>query len=806
MIIINLPYFWVSIRCNLLAYVCALSLLLFPLTSVAQSFSLRGRVVDEHLEAIAGAQVFLLGSTRRQFTTSEGFFTLAVPADTVHPLVVRSLGYAERRVTVSSATTQPLQIRLLPEVTTLAEVRIDGAALRATATPSQTVTTITRAKLDQAAGGSFVNALTPVAGINAINTGVGIAKPVIRGMSYNRIMVNDQGVKQEGQQWGSDHGLEIDQFDVQRVEIIKGPASLRYGSDAMGGVINILPTPFPEAGQLRAETVGIYQYNNHRRGLSAAVEGNRQGWLYRLRYSHQDFDNYRVPADRFTYAGFELPIYDERLRNTAGRERNLAFTTGLKRTWGQSTVKVSRFHQRVGLFPGAVGIPSGYQLQRYDQRRSIGLPRQDNTHWKVLWNTQYGWDRTTLEVDAGYQHNRRLEESLPHTQNVGQTASGTVAHDLRLSTYSLSARLIREINSGWTVTYGGQGQRMRNAYGGFEFLIPAFTTWQGGGFALLEYADAPVNPRWQWNVGLRYDGGRHDIREHRQPLYDEFLAPTGEFDQRNADLVRQFADVSGALGATWQPSFVWQMKLNVGTSFRMPTAVELASNGVHHGTFRHELGNPDLQSERGYQLDYSLTFQKSKLSSTLTPFVAYYDQYIYLAPTASFSRLPSGSQLTWEFRQADATFWGGEWVTAYQPLSTLRGQVSLEYVASYNLDFQLPLPLTPPFSALGEVMYQIVTKQGLLQSLELNGDLRWVADQNRVDRNERTTPGYTLLGAGLNSRWLIGDTVCQLMVQVDNALNARYLHHLSRYRLLNLPEPGRNVVVTLRVPLSFSTS
>ena len=471
-----------------------------------------------------------------------------------------------------------------------------------------------------------------------------------------------------------------------------------------------------------------------------------------FRYSHQDFDNYRVPADRFTYAGFELPIYDERLRNTAGQERNFALSTGLQRTWGQSTVKISRFHQRVGLFPGAVGIPSGYQLQRYDQRHSIGLPRQDNTHWKVLWNTQYGRDRSTLEVDAGYQHNQRLEESLPHTQNVGETADGTVAHDLRLRTYSLSARLIREMSSRWTVTYGGQ----------------------------------------------------HDIREHQQPLYDETLQPTGAFEQRNGNIARQFADVSGALGGQWQPSSVWQMKLNVGTSFRMPTAVELASNGVHHGTFRHELGNPDLQSERGYQLDYALTYQQGTFSSTLTPYVAYYDQYIYLAPTSSFSRLPSGSQLTWEFRQADATFWGGEWVTTYAPGAALNVQASLEYVSSYNLDFQLPLPLTPPFSALGEVTYEVVMQRGCLQSLELHGDVRWVADQNRVDRNERATPGYTLLGGGVSSRWVIGSTVGHLMVQVDNLLNTRYLHHLSRYRLLNLPEPGRNVVITLRVPLSFS--
>ncbi|MGB3852442.1 MAG: TonB-dependent receptor [Tunicatimonas sp.] len=778
---------------------------LLPLTSYGQA-AISGRVVDEHEQVLAGAPVHLLAPDRWQFTTHEGAFSFSVPADTVYTVEIRSLGYAKQRVRLSPSAAQPVIIRLRPEAKTLTEVAVGASAIRSTATASQSVTTVTRADLDQSTGGSFVDALTPVAGVNAINTGVGIAKPVIRGMSYNRIMVNDQGVKQEGQQWGSDHGLEIDQFDVQRVEIVKGPASLRYGSDAMGGVINILPTPFPEAGQLEAEVKSIYQYNNHQRALSAAVAGNQQGWLYRARYSHQDFDNYRVPADRFTYAGFELPIYDERLRNTAGQERNFAFTTGLKRAWGQSTVKLSRFNQRVGLFPGAVGIPSGYQLQRYDQRRSIGLPRQDNTHWKVLWNTQYAWNQSTLEVDAGYQYNQRLEESLPHTQNVGQTADGTVAHDLRLRTYSLGARLTREMSSRWTVTYGGQGQRMQNGYGGFEFLIPAFTTWQGGGFALAEYADAPVSPRWQWNAGLRFDGGRHDITEHQQPLYDEVLQPTGEFDQRNPSITRRFANVSGALGGRWQPSSTWQMKLNVGTSFRMPTAVELASNGVHHGTFRHELGNPDLQSERGYQIDYALTYRQGTVSSTLTPFVAYYDQYIYLAPTASFSRLPTGSQLIWEFRQADATFWGGEWVTSYQPWPALDVRASLEYVSSYNLDFRLPLPLTPPFSALGEVAYQIVTKRGCLHSLALHGDVRWVADQDRVDRNERATPGYTLLGGGVSSEWAVGRTVFNLMVQIDNALNTRYLHHLSRYRLLNLPEPGRNVVIILNVPLSFFSS
>ena len=235
-------------RSSVVAYIFTFGLLLLPFLGLGQSFSLQGQVVDERGQPVGGAPVHLLTPEQWQSTTHEGFFTFTVPADTVYTLAIHSLGYAEQHVQLSPSGGQPLVIRLQPETKTLTEVTVGASAIRSTATSSQAVATVTRADLDQATGGSFVDALTPVAGINAINTGVGIAKPVIRGMSYNRIMVNDQGVKQEGQQWGSDHGLEIDQFDVQQVEIIKGPASLRYGSDAMGGSDQHFARPLSGSG------------------------------------------------------------------------------------------------------------------------------------------------------------------------------------------------------------------------------------------------------------------------------------------------------------------------------------------------------------------------------------------------------------------------------------------------------------------------------------------------------------------------------------------------------------------------------
>lgn len=770
------------------------------LKSQAQDTWLKGQVVDEKLEAIASALVRLPGYGMHQFTNEQGEFAFEVSASEALELYVRILGYQDKQLTVPAGQ-QWISIVLKSEPLQLQEVQIQGAKVTpAPGLGSRSVEKLARAQLDRQQGGAFADLLENIAGVTTINTGVGIAKPVIRGMSYNRVMVLDQGIRQEGQQWGADHGLEIDQFDVERVEIIKGPASLQYGSDAMGGVIHILPPEAPQEGTHQAELQGVYKYNNALRGASVSAHGNRQGLIYRLRYSHQDFNNYRVPTDEFNYAGFILPIYGQRLRNTSGQERNFALSLGMEQEWGSSHIKLSRFHQQVGLFPGAVGIPSAFQLQRYDEQRSIALPRQNNTHWKLLWNTQLYLDKGELEIDAGFQRNIRREESLPHTMGVGENRFGTLALGLFLNTYSLNIKLTQPLGKGWQQVVGLQAQRMENDHTGFEFLLPQYQAWMTGAYSFWEYRGFDD---WQLNAGLRLDGGGYDIREHQQPLYDENLEPNGEFSMRNPDIDRQFLNPSASLGALYRASERLEMKFNLGSSFRMPTPNELASNGIHHGTFRHEKGNADLESERGYQLDLAVNYRQPGLSLSLTPFASYYDHYIYLAPTPFYSRLPSGSQITWEYRQASSRFWGGEIKLEAQAGKNMTLRASAEYVHATNLDNGLPLPLTPPFSALAEWSYRLPFNNPVLKQTEVWAEVRYVAAQQRVDRNERPTSGYTLPALGFSQTLDILGYQPRLVVRADNLFNTTYFNHLSRYRLLNLPEAGFNLMVSLRLPFTF---
>ncbi|WP_439482478.1 TonB-dependent receptor [Cyclobacterium plantarum] len=780
-------------------------LFLFPIILVfaqeKQTYTVKGKVVDESGEPLpASILVHELG--KGTAASLDGTFSIKGLNPGSYHLHITHIGYKSLTKTINLES-EDLELNF-----TMVETAITLQSLTIEANPfkngpieqSQTIEVVDRDFIEKNNSGTFSNALEKLPGISTINTGVGISKPVIRGMSFNRIMVNDRGIKQEGQQWGADHGLEIDPFDVDRVEIVKGPASLIYGSDGMSGVINISPAPLPEEGTIQGHLINSYRTNNNMRSHSAMVEGNENDFVFKARVTLQDFQDYRVPADRFVYAGFELPVYDNRLKNTAGKERHFSFMAGLRKDWGKSTLTISQFNQTAGIFTGAVGIPNSYNLRHNGSYSNIEYPRQDNMHLKVISNTNIQLNKNWLEIDLGYQRNNRLEESLPHIHGVGPTPEGNLALALFLDTYTANVRFNYHINQDHQSIIGFQSSWMENHFGGFEFLLPDFQSLSSGLFYFHEY-------RWKENfivnAGLRLDGAMHDIQAHYQPVYDNSLNPTGETTQRNPDINRNFLNLSGSTGLSWIIDEKNNFKLNLGSSYRIPTPIELATNGVHHGNFRHEVGDANLNSERSFQADLNYTYSKENFLVGFSPFISYFDGYIYLAPTGRFSTLPAAGTL-WEYRQNNAFFSGAELKLQWVLFKSFKATMAAEYVYNYNLDSGLPLPLTPPASLISGLEWTV--SAGFSRFFK-NGyiylEYRQVATQERVDRNERITDGYGLLEAGLGWEIPVGKQDWKLQISGQNLLDTFYYNHLSRYRLLNLPEQGKNININLKIPFSI---
>ena len=782
-------------------------LLFFIHLSVLSFGQIGGVVYDENREALPGANVVLLPDSIQTITDGKGVFVLNSPDRNTYQIKFSYIGYDDYSLLLDKGKDllQDLKIYLSPSNTVLETVEVteEHAKQEETLQAEHVHEDFFIKNLE----GNFSKSIEKLPGISSINVGVGIAKPVIRGLSANRIIVNHQGIKQESQQWGSDHGLEIDQFDVERVEIIKGPGSLQYGSDGLGGVINIMPDKMIPKNSFKGSILGVYKTNNYHRATSANLGFNIDDWFLIARYSRQDFADYRVPDNIFTYNGFELPILNERLKNTAGDESNLSLSAGINRSWGITRLSFSHYSLQAGLFSGAVGIPRSYALTDDGNDRDIDVPRQEVDHYRVSLNQTFYFGSDHLTFDIGYQRNLRQEFSEPEFHSIPlsqlEDPNDKLAIELDLRTFSIASHYEHRFQEDWKNIYGLNVQWQDNQRGGFEYLLPNFKTFRGGIFLISE---REINHNWLMNGGMRLDIGHNDTEFFRQFIWDSNETVIDSLISPATD--DMFFNWSSSIGTNiTMPEGIWVFKANIGKSFRVPYPAETVSNGIHHGTFRHEVGTPDLKSEHGYQLDLSADWNYKTFTGSLAVYFNYFDNYIYLGPTfpARFSPLPEAGQI-FRYRQDDAIYTGFEFQWSWEFISGLFVDQAIDFVQSYNPNTQLALPFTPQPAIKTDLRYAPVSNERLQDFyIELSHQYHFAASGNlRIDRSEQATPAYQLLGIGIGSKLNLGGQELQINCQVQNLLNTRYLAHLSRYRLINVPEQGRNLVFTVKVPFSGS--
>lgn len=647
--------------------------------------------------------------------------------------------------------------------------------------------------------GNLTQTLEHIPGVHSMDIGSGFSKPMIRGMGFNRISVTENGIKQEGQQWGADHGLEIDAFGVERVSIRKGPASLLYGSDAMGGAIEITQVPPPIENQLFGEATLLGKSVNGTLGGSLMLGWKKNAWHTKLRFSEQHFGDYRIPADTVVYLTQRLPIEGRRLKNTAGLERDASWYSDYRNGRYYANFAVSDAYQKVGFFVGAHGVPDAFRLKDDGNSRNIELPYSTVNHLKITTRQQYTWDKFLGYWDIGFQHNHREEWSLFHTHYGTQSPPATDANkelEFSLSTFSSSVKMKTYRSERWEHTAGWDLQYQQNRIAGYSFLLPEYNRFTSGLLWLSVYC---VNPEFSVSGGIRYDYGRLDIDSYRDPYLETYLREQGydenlieSYQLRSYPVDRTFGDFSGSLGFVWNPDKIHLVKMNLGRSFRLPGANELASNGVHHGTFRHEQGDASLASEQGWQLDASYTYEHKGIYLSVNPFASWFSNYIFLKPTGEWSVLPHAGQI-YRYTGAEAVFTGAEVEFGVDFLRCLNYRFAGEYVYSRNLDEHIPLPFSPPAS-----MRNILTwKQ---KYFRIWTEWQSIAAQNRVSRNEDPTPGANLWNMGATLNIPMCGTGVEITLSAQNLLDTKYYNHLSFYRKVEIPEPGRNFQLLIKVP------
>ncbi|WP_222538187.1 TonB-dependent receptor [Pedobacter polysacchareus] len=658
-------------------------------------------------------------------------------------------------------------------------------------------------------GGSLMKSLERLPGIQTIGIGSGQSKPLIRGLGFNRVLVVDQGLKHEGQQWGADHGLEIDQFAIGEVELIKGAASFRYGSDAIAGVINLNPQPIPVKNSFGGSVNLLGKSNNDLYGSSINLYGRQENWFFDTRFTYQNYGDYRVPVDTIFVYDYAVKLHNRQLRNTAGRETALHYTTGYIGKRFKSLVYLSNVYSKSGFFANAHGLePRNVDEKMHDaSSRDIQMPSQEVNHFKLISRTEYQVNAHQLALDLGYQRNFRQEFSqyvnhgfMPPLYPDTMSVSPNLEREFDKHVYSVNLR-DKILLGKHEITAGLSGEYQQNTINGWTFLVPSFQQVSAGIFAYDKYR---VNENLLLHAALRYDFSHIRMFKYTDWFESERgTQPTASFEKlvRSEDLNRAFNSLVWSAGLNYNLE-QFSLKANVGKSFRMPIAKELGANGVNYHYFSFEKGDPTLNAEQSYQADLSLGWTADRWSVLLSPFYNYFPNYIYLNPTSGHDDYYGAGNQIFQYAQSKVMRYGGELQLKLKLLESLSTSFSGEYLYARQLSGDkkgYTLPFSPPASALFNLSWSPVINEKF-QKTYFSIDYRLTSSQNNIVPPEKKTPGYGLIDLQIGTELNFQKQALLISLQAQNLMNTRYLNHTSFYRLIGLPESGRNLILSIKVP------
>ncbi|SHF89668.1 iron complex outermembrane recepter protein [Mariniphaga anaerophila] len=786
---------------------------IYGLSFAQKKYELKGKVIDENNQALAGTYVMLYPIEKGSVVDKTGSFLIKDVEEGTYKIEISFIGYQTVTDSISIPEDQPYNAALKKSFLNLQEIVVtDNYAERRKREESLNTEIVNERYLRQNLGGSLMKSLERLPGVTTIDIGSGQSKPVIRGLAFNRVVVAENGIKHEAQQWGADHGLEMDQFAISDVEIIKGPASILYGSDAIGGVINIKHRKLPADNSI-AGTVNLSgKTNNDYLGTSVSLFGRRKWFFADFRVTLLDYGDYKVPADSVDIYSYRAAIHKNHLRNTAGGEKNLHFSFGIVKTAFQSRFYLSNVSSKSGFFANAHGLePRNVDTNLHDKSaRDINYPYQQVNHFKLINRSRYQWDKVSLETDLGFQRNFRQEWSKYVSHGyMPAIFPGTLNFDPDLErqfekfVYSGNVRLSYHANEKTHFIIGASGDLQDNKIGGRGFIIPAYKQWSFGSYAFSKHT---FSEKSIIQMGIRYDHGTIHTNEYS----DWFTSPviintdtTFHYLKRAGNISRSFSNFSWSVGYNYNQER-WSFKTNVGKSFRIPIAKELAANGVNYHNFSYEVGNPDLSPETSWQFDAGVEFNAPKFAVETTPFLNYFPNYIFLNPSSEHDRLYGNGNQVFYYTQSKVLRLGAEIHAHYEILNALQLGVIGEFVYSEQLSGEkkgFTLPFSPPASAIFNIKYK-KPKMYFLENPYLTVDFRITAAQKNIVPPEKTTNGYHVINIGLGGDVKLQNQKVNISLQVQNLTNNKYFNHTSYYRLINVPEPGRNIIANISIPFS----
>ena len=794
----------------------------------AQSRIIRGLVNDGiSREFFSSASVRIKGFNNGTTTDGMGGFSLSVPVGNTI-LIVSHSGYKTDTIAVSQDQDNIL-IGLIPVVSSLHEVLVTTGVSRATSvkeTPVPVIVVSARA-IDRATEENIIDALAQSApGFNSVKTGPGVSKPFIHGLGYNRVLTLYDGVRQESQQWGDEHGIVVDDYNIERAEIIKGPASMMYGSDALAGVMSLFPVmPYNTRGKMVGRYTSEYQSNNGLFGNGIRFIYGSGQWSFALRGSYRIAKNYYDPVDGWVY-------------NTNFRTTNASITVQYKTTAGFTTLNLNLYDHKQGIPDGSRdsltrqftkqvyetdGRPADNikdrPIVRYDSLNSYLLSplHQRIQDYKFYSNSHYKLGNGFLDGQIGFTQNMRREFNHP---------TDPLQAGLFVRLYT------RKILTNTELTIGINGMYQNNkSLDATDFPIPDFNLLDLGPYIYLQHKWE----RWSISGGLRYDN-RHlkgadfytkqdtATRFFRHMVAQDTTGSNLQFPAFN----KTYAGFSFSAGVTYEVNQQVSLKANLARGFRAPNISEFASNGLDPGAHIVYIGNRNALPEFSLQEDLGIEMTFKDFSIYFSVFNNHIRNYLYESQETDGQGNPviivPGNK-TFRYEQSNAELFGLETTVNLHP-GAMKGfsfDNSFSFIQGYNLNPAFKkagvngeyLPFMPPVRLVSGISQEIKTRSPVFTSLTIKCIADFNAAQNRylaLNNTETSTPSYILVSLGiLTSVRYSQNYSLQFQVQVNNLFNIAYQSNQSRLKYfeyytaspsgyLGIYGMGRNMCVKMILP------
>ena len=773
-------------------------------------------------------------------TNSKGQYTLNHVSKGVYLVTFTFVGYTTYTEKVDFSKTGDLNVQLKASTIETSEVVITGVS-RATEIKRDPVpmAAVNKTYIDQhSASGNVIDEIANLPGVSAVTTGPNISKPFIHGLGYNRVVTLEDGIRQEGQQWGDEHGIEVDQNSIDRVEVIKGPASLSYGSDAIGGVVNLLtPPPVPD-GKILGDVQGTYGTNNGLINGSFRLQGNNNGLVWGTVISDKEAKDYQNQHDGRVYA-------------TNFKEKDARAMIGLNKSWGYSYLNASIFDDEQAIPDGSRDSLTRQftkQITDADTYRPI-VPASDlNSYalpalhqhvqlYRIYDNSNFIIGNGNLIVNLGYQYSHRREFTHPEDADIPGL-------NLQLTTYTYDVKYNFNIAKTYETTIGVNGMYQNNTLGySTDFPIPEYHQFDIGPFFVVKKSFGKLDI----SGGARYDtrsftgkAAYIDTTKQYFPTLYTGANPTTtpNVTQQFSALNKTFSGVSGSLGATYNFSDKFLLKGNIARGFRAPSIAELSANGPDPGSQIYHVGNSSFKPEFSVQEDIGAFLTLPNVSASVELFNNDIQNYIFqeqlLDANGNPERVdadgqsdPNGPYSKFKYVQSKARINGGEVSLDIHPVSRLHfeNELSLTYGQNLGTGGKVPdslkyLPFIPPLHTHSELRGTYNKGFGNFKQLYAFVGFDHYDAQNRFFAaygSETYTAGYNLLSAGIggNLNNAAGKTVVKLFIEGTNLANVNYQSNMSRLKYFDNPvvpagvQPGifnmgRNISFKVVVPFDLS--